>query len=320
MERAIADTIPSKDCSNGSLIPAPGTTDLKVMKDIKPEAAIGPYFDGFPSISLTRTNELAQMLSRIDNKYVVNLQQFEIFLEAIKDQYAVLEIKGRRQFTYDSCYYDDQFGCYFEHHQGRRQRFKARTREYVDGGGMKFFEVKLKGRRGLTEKHRIKSDFLVEPVITGEYLEMLQKIYTKQYRKKMPFELRPALKVGYKRCTLVALQGGERVTVDYQISFSDPKNLTNIARVGNGFIIIETKSGDGKGIADSALKTLKIKKAAKCSKYCIGVSLIGHVKKNNYFLETIKQVQRCLISPDNEAAINPTADQNKNKVRQDEKD
>ncbi len=261
------------------------------------DAAIGPYFDKFAPISLDQTNKMAQMLSRIDNKYVVNLQQFAAFLEAIKDQYAVLEIKGRRQFSYDSCYYDDGFGCYFEHHQGRRQRFKVRTREYVDGGGMKFFEVKLKGRRGMTEKHRIKSDFLVTPIIDGEYLSMLEKIYTRQYRKQMPFELRPALKVGYKRCTLVALGGGERVTVDYQLSFADPQNLENQARVGNGFIIIETKSSDGKGIADSALKNLKIKKASKCSKYCIGVSLVGCVKKNNNFLATVKQVQRCLITP-----------------------
>ncbi len=293
MHGTLARTVPPQFMDG--LVTAQTALQSRVME--KPDSGIGKQFDGFPPITLDETNRLAQMLSRIDNKYVVNFEQFSSFLKTIENEYAVLEIKGRRQFSYDSCYYDDNFGCYFEHHQGRRQRFKVRTREYVDGGGLKFFEVKLKGLRGKTEKHRIKSDFVVTPKIEGEYLSMLREVYTKQYKKQMTFELRPALKVGYKRCTLVALRGGERVTVDYQISFADPQDLTKTARVGDGFIIIETKSGDGKGIADCALKRLKIKQATKCSKYCIGVSLIGGVTKNNNFLATIKQVQKCVIPP-----------------------
>ncbi len=304
MHGTILNTIPPKYFTVDAADEKTSPPELGVLDQPKPGRSLGEHFDDFQSISLDETNKLAQMLSRIDNKYVVNFEQFAAFLDTINDQYAVLEIGGRRQFSYDSCYYDDNFGCYFEHHQGRRQRFKVRTREYVDGGGMKFFEVKLKGLRGKTEKHRIKSDFVVTPIIEGEYLSMLQDIYFKQYKKLMPFELRPALKVGYKRCTLVALQGGERVTVDYQISFANPHNTNNQVQVGDDFIIIETKSGDGKGIADSALKKLKIKQASKCSKYCIGVSLIGSVRKNNNFLATIKQVQKCVIDPENSGEQN----------------
>lgn len=262
----------------------------------KDQETIGELFSAFRPISLDETNKLAQMLSRIDNKYVVNFGQFRSFLEAVEDDFAILEIGERREFTYLSCYYDDEYQCYLEHHQGRRQRFKVRTREYVDGGGMKFFEVKLKGVRGLTAKHRIKSNFLIAPHIDGEYLEMLQEKYSFQYHKDMPLDLSPALIIGYKRCTLVALRGGERVTVDYLINFAKPGNQDDTIQVGNGFIIVETKSGDGKGVADRALKTLQIRKASACSKYCIGVNLIGGVARNNNFRETIERVRRNIVT------------------------
>jgi len=258
-------------------------------------ARIGNKFLDFQPISLDETNRRAQMLSRVDNKYVVDFEHFNDFLKKIKKKYVVLEIDGRRQFSYDSCYYDDAFGCYYDHHQGRRRRFKVRTREYLDTGG-KYFEIKLKGLRGKTEKHRIASEFLVTPQIEGQYLEVLNRVYRKNYRTDMPYALTPSLMVGYKRCTLVALDGGERVTVDYSIHFSAPENRDSAIRIGDDFIIIETKSADGKGFADSALKKLKIRKASKCSKYCIGVNLTGSVSKNNFFRHTLKHVRKNIVS------------------------
>lgn len=264
-------------------------------KPADPGSEIGEQFLDFRPVSLKETNRLAQMLSRIDNKYVVNFDQFQAFLDTIKNDYAVLEIDGRRQFSYDSCYYDDAFSCYYDHHQGRRRRFKVRTREYVDTGGV-YFEVKLKGLRGLTDKHRTGCDRLVSPRVEGAYLEMLNDVYARNYRGEMPYDLRPALMVGYKRCTLVALKGGERVTVDYSLSFSTPGPDGPDVRIGNNFIIIETKSGNGKGIADTVLRSQKIRKASKCSKYCIGVNLTGCVTKNNYFLPTIKHIRQNIIA------------------------
>lgn len=249
----------------------------------------------FSAVSLQETNRLAKMLSRVDNKYVINYEQFGELLGAIRNQFAVLEIDGRNEFQYASCYYDDQFSCYFEHHQARRQRVKIRTREYVNSGLM-FFEIKLKGLRGKTDKHRIDCDTLVMPSIEGEQLDMLNRLYLEQYKKTMPFELHPALMVDYSRCTLVALQGGERVTIDFDLRFRLPGSAGEAVQIGNDFIIVETKSADGRGIADRALKTLCIRKASKCSKYCIGVNLMGEVTKNNNFLHTIKHVRQNIVS------------------------
>lgn len=256
---------------------------------------IGGLFERFGPISLDETNRLAKMLSRTDNKYVLNFEQARELLEHLRPEYAVLEIDGRNQFAYASCYYDDNFGCYFEHHQDRRLRFKVRTREYLDSGLM-FFEVKLKGLRGLTSKHRTACRHLVVPRIDGKHLMMLDDLYAQHYKKPMSYDLRPALMVGYKRCTLVALKGGERVTIDYGLCFSTPGATDKSVQIGNDFIIVETKSKDGRGVTDNALRDLGIRKARKCSKYCIGVNLTGEVYKNNSFLHTIKHVRRNIVS------------------------
>ena len=250
--------------------------------------------DEFQTVSLDETNRLAKMLNRVDNKYVVNYEQFGALLNKIRDQYAVLDIDGRNEFQYASCYYDDNFSCYFEHHQARRQRVKIRTREYVNSG-LIFFEVKLKGLRGRTHKHRTDCDTLVMPQIQGEHLAMLSELYTKNYKKIMSFDLRPSLIVDYSRCTLVALKGGERVTIDFDLRFESPDGGDNAVQIGHDFIIVETKSADGRGITDSVLKKLGVRKASKCSKYCIGVNLTGEVTKNNNFLHTIKHVRRNIV-------------------------
>jgi len=247
----------------------------------------------FKAVSLDETNRLARMLSRVDNKYVVNFEQFDALLGMVCDQYAVLEIEGRNEFQYASCYYDDNFSCYFEHHQARRQRVKVRTREYVNSGLM-FFEIKLKGMRGRTNKHRTDCKTLIMPRIQGEHLAMLNNVYKRDYKKEMPFDLRPALIVDYSRCTLVARKGGERVTIDFDLRFELPHG-DEAVQIGHDFIIVETKSADGRGIADGAMKQLGVRKASKCSKYCIGVNLTGEVTKNNNFLHTIRHVRKNIV-------------------------
>lgn len=258
------------------------------------EAGLDFRIQGFLSITLAQCNALAAMQDRVDNKYLVDLNEASGFLDAIRTGYTVLEIDNRREFRYSSCYYDDRYACYFEHHQGRRQRLKVRTREYVDGGGQKFFEIKLKGSRGRTVKHRCPADDLIVSKVAGEELELVRSLYRSQYHKEMTFDLRPALIVQYRRCTLVASDGSERVTIDTSLGFSRPDDPDSPVRLGEQFIVIETKSSNGKGIASDALKTLRVRKASKCSKYCIGVNLTGGVTKGNSFLPVIRRAKQCL--------------------------
>ena len=252
-------------------------------------------FEQFDPISLEDTNKSAKMLKRFDNKYVVGRDQFEEFLSLVLEDFKILEIKDTRQFSYTSCYYDDDYRCYFDHLQGKRHRFKVRTREYVDSGLM-FFEVKLKGLRGQTDKHRIATEKFSAETIVDDELKLLTGAYEENYKADYAYDLKPALIVDYRRCTLVAKQGGERVTIDFSLAFTPYKAREEKIHIGENFIIIETKSGDGKGLADKVMKRLGIRQASKCSKYCLGVNLSGEVKQTNSFLPMIRRISENIIS------------------------
>ena len=252
-------------------------------------------FWAFDPITLEETNRSARMLKRFDNKYVLDRTQFDAFLSLVHKDFAILEIDGIREFSYSSCYYDDHHRCYLDHHQGKRRRFKVRTREYVDSGAI-YFEVKLKGLRGQTDKHRISCSSFSAPEVTGEALDLLSGVYEKNYKNRYAYDLRPELIVDYRRCTLVARRGGERVTIDFALSFSPAQKEGRKVQVGDNFIIVETKSGDGKGLADIIMKNLGIRQASKCSKYCLGVNLTGAVQQSNYFLPMIRRISANLVS------------------------
>ena len=124
--------------------------------------------DGFGPVGLAAVQEVAALQDRVDRKYVVSLDTFARLAERLSGSHAVLEIEGRRAFAYRTTYFDTrELRAYRDHVQRRRRRFKCRSREYVDSG-LCTFEVKLKGPRGRTVKHRMaydpaRSDELSEP-------------------------------------------------------------------------------------------------------------------------------------------------------------
>ena len=270
------------------------SNQLKV-KD-KHQLPLIELFNQFDPISLEETNNRAQMLTRFDNKYVVSRDEFELFLNVLHDDFEILEMNGIRGFSYQSCYFDDQdFRCYIDHLNGRRRRFKVRTREYVDSN-LIFFEVKLKGIRGKTDKHRVRSAHFSPHSIGTEELAFLKASYKSNYKTIFTYDLKPTLIVSYNRCTLVARKGGERVTIDFALGFSPFNQSDKEIRIGDNFIIVETKSGDGRGLADNLMKSIGIRQASNCSKYCLGVNLTGLVTRNNKFLPMIRLISKNIVS------------------------
>ncbi|MDH3659704.1 MAG: polyphosphate polymerase domain-containing protein [Alphaproteobacteria bacterium] len=242
----------------------------------------------FSAISLEDTNKFASMLKRIDNKYVVDRQQLLSVLDVLRDGFRILRIDERGIFSYESCYFDDNYQCFSEHRQGRRQRFKVRTRRYVESG-LAFFEVKLKGKRGQTEKSRAACDHYDSFVVNDREQQMLRELYEKNYGKAFHYRMVPALHVSYRRFTLVSASGRERITVDLNLGFETPSGKH--ARIGDDFIIIETKTADGRGKSDRALKQKHIRTADGCSKYCIGMALTGEVQRYNKFRAIVRKAR-----------------------------
>ena len=112
----------------------------------------------FAPISLEGLNGKAEMMSRIDNKFVVEAPVLQGLVPELAKAFDILDIENQRSFTYATRYFDDEGkSAYFEHHQGVRKGFKVRVRRYLDAG-LCFLEVKVKGQRGMTEKYRMPYD------------------------------------------------------------------------------------------------------------------------------------------------------------------
>lgn len=241
----------------------------------------------FEPISLVELNEKADMLERIDNKYILNAEELSKCGNALKESFDILEINGLRSFTYETTYFDTpEHLCYFEHQREKRLIFKVRTRSYIDSGET-YLELKLEDRRERTIKKRLKYIPENSKQLTDEAYAFIQKHYKNYYKKDFLYSLIPSLTMTYKRITLVAKEWGERLTIDFALHFS--------SFIWNGqyhapsdFIIIEAKSSHGHGIADKIFRSEK-HRSTGCSKFCLSKILTGDVKKANRFLPILRK-------------------------------
>lgn len=247
----------------------------------------------FAPISLQALNAKAAMLERLDNKYVVRASVLDAAAAELADKFDVLEIDGRRAFTYDTCYFDDaERRSYFDHHQGRRQRMKVRIRRYVESA-LCYVEVKLKDKRGITVKKRMPYDPARYDQLDPSAMAHVEKSHQSLYGRVFGKPLEPVLKMSYRRITLVAKEGGERMTIDTGIRFAAEASGDqdgNACRTGDQVFIVETKSSNGHGIADAILRRHHQHPTGGCSKYCVGMSVTGAVEKNNRFMPALRKL------------------------------
>jgi hypothetical protein len=255
---------------------------------------IAATLDRFAPLSLETLNARAAMLERLDHKYIAPAERLAPALERLVDLFDVLEIGGRRSFTYVTTYFDDpDRRAYHDHHQGRRKRCKIRVRDYVDAG-FRYLEIKLKDRRDATVKKRLRlareaSDAGGPDVggLDAEGLAFLDACHREMYDEPFDRPLTPVIRMAYERITLVARAGGERMTLDTGLRFEVEGRAQ---AVRPGLFIVETKSRRGAGLADTALRGLHLHPTQRCSKYCIGMAATGQVARRNRFLPALRRL------------------------------
>lgn len=240
----------------------------------------------FETISLEELEATADMLVRLDNKYIVRNPLSAAGIQKLRTSFSVLTIGTHTSFGYHNVYFDEQGLCFKQHAQEKRQKFKARTRKYLDSTNLAFFEVKLSGKRSQTNKYRLRCDVSEHGTMTHAFETFLKDAYRTQYKKEFTHTLTPTVTTAYKRMTLVAKEGGERLTIDYDLVYTvDGKEVsipTNIA-------IFETKSINGNGIADKILRSESIRTVSGCSKFCIAMAVSGAVPRYNKFRPVIRK-------------------------------
>lgn len=235
-------------------------------------------------ITLAEMDEVA-LLDRTDTKYVVSIHQLYAVLAGLPGHYRVLEVDGTRLNRYRTLYFDtNEFDLYMYHHDGRRVRYKVRSREYEDTG-ISFLEVKSKGKRDRTVKIRVRTeDFVTRwSPAAGALLK-----YDFQGDAQV---LEPKVENGFCRITLVGIHSRERVTIDLGLEFRG-----NGRRVGlPGVAVVEVKQ-DGPNRDSAFIRGMRGVglRPGGFSKYCVGVSMLYGDVKHNQFKGELRLINRLM--------------------------
>ena len=240
---------------------------------------ISKFLSVMQSVTLAQLDEVA-LLNRIDSKYILNHEQLNLLLPIIQQNYKVLEIDKHRIHTYLNNYFDTQnVQFYYDHHNGYSNRIKVRCRKYLETN-ICFFEVKQKQNVERTTKTRERV-----PDLISEIDEIKQR--TVQNHSSKPIsDLCLILNNKFNRITFVDNFNSERVTLDYDIQFSDGDNTKSITE----FYILEIKQSKSncRSIVTEILKKNNIREQS-FSKYIFGViALKSGIRKNN-FLPILKK-------------------------------
>jgi hypothetical protein len=233
--------------------------------------AVKDVLETFEPITLSDMDSV-KLMDRTDTKFVFPVSQLPQILREVGHHYRALVVSGTRLSKYETLYYDTaDFDLYHRHHAGRSQRFKVRSRRYVESD-LCFFEVKYRNNKGRTIKNRIRTPDIQHDI--GENPARLLGELT----NLDPAKLKGTIWVNYQRATLVSKRTAERLTIDFgKMVIAEVKR----ERANSPSPVIAV-------LADRRIRPGSI------SKYCLGlISTHAGLRKNN-FAEQIRHFQRIL--------------------------
>ena len=245
-----------------------------------------PPLTSFQPISLEETNRIARLQERVDRKYLIQRDLFSALADELAKSYFVMEVDGKQILFYDTVYFDtDELLCYRSHLQGRRLRFKVRSRRYRDSGSC-VFELKYKDAHGRTLKERIDYPWQTHGTMDQEARAFVTSTLQRRCNIDFSSELARALDVSYRRVTLVSPGAEHRITCDFDLSFGTLNG--GETRLGDDYLILETKGGFKLSPADLLLRSHG-QRPISCSKYCIGLGSSDPRVKNNPFRPVLRR-------------------------------
>lgn len=245
----------------------------------------------FAPISLQQLNASVSFLERIDTKYLVHVKDLSKIVKELEKDYFVLNIKDIRLFNYDNVYMDSKaLDFYYAHERGDDIRVKVRTRNYVDSN-LCFFEYKHK-EGNLIRKFRYQEDPKLFGTMDTEAKHFFSSIYGSLMEGATKIDIEPMMKTTYKRFTLCSRYGDERITIDLDLSFTDPNNPNSKVVELPHLAIIESKASSVSSRSAKVMKKFGVKKAAWCSKYCLGLIYFDMVSSQKKFKDTIKFIEK----------------------------
>ena len=243
------------------------------IQDARPGRGYPESIASFEPISLTAMQSTA-LMSRTDTKFLVHETTLESIIEGLESAYRILEHDDTRLQPYHTVYFDSpDLQLYHDHHRGKANRFKIRSRMYIRSG-LSMFEVKQRTPHGKTVKRRLQTASL------AMHPEQIPRGFVRQVYPASPDKLLPTLMNRYWRMTLVHREQQERVTIDVNLAFLQRSRMIPVP----GIAIIEIKQGSP--TRDTQLwKRLKSRSITptSLSKYCLGLTLFRPWIRHNNF-------------------------------------
>ncbi len=237
----------------------------------------------FAPISLAEMDAVA-LMDRVDTKYVLGAWQLPALLAALAGDYCVLEVQGVRLNRYRTLYFDTpDLDLYGRHHAGRAERYKVRSRAYLDSG-LSFLEVKRKTNKGRTVKERMRTETLLTRITSeaGRFVD--GRVPSAPY-------LGPVLGNAFLRITLVGRQCAERATIDLDLRFQ--AGDLHLSLTGVAVVEIKQERADRTSPLVARMRALGIRPTA-FSKYCIGVALLYSGVRHNRFKPVLNRVEQIM--------------------------
>ncbi|MDX1690932.1 MAG: polyphosphate polymerase domain-containing protein [Acidimicrobiia bacterium] len=227
-----------------------------------------PDLHHFQPVDLAELDVTAALRTRKDRKYLVPLGRLDRIVEGFDPgAVRVLEIEGRRDFGYESIYFDTpDLACFRATAYRRRRRFKVRTRRYTDRGDT-FLEAKVRHRKRLTVKHRL-------PIADHGRLRPGGRDFLRSIDGvgSAADDLRPVLTTAYRRATVLAAAETARLTIDVGLAWRLPAGP---AIQLSGVAVVETKSIGPPTSLDRLLWALG-HRPTRISKYATGLAAFDH--------------------------------------------
>ncbi|MEW5870142.1 MAG: polyphosphate polymerase domain-containing protein [Chloroflexota bacterium] len=225
----------------------------------------------FNPISLKEMDAVA-LLNRTDTKLVMPVGQLLVALAAVQRHYRMLVVNSKRLNHYHTLYFDTpDFKLYNLHVNGHADRYKVRSREYIDSG-LSFLEVKHRTNKGRTIKERVRTERQVLQM-TLEAENWLHGVF--------PYNaggLEPKLWSAFTRLTLVSQQYCERMTLDVNLTLYATHKMVQLEGLAIAEVKMDACNQDSPFLAQMRAQRIRL---SSFSKYCTGVAMLyNHVKKN----------------------------------------
>ncbi len=234
-----------------------------------------PDLRALPAVGLAELVEAADRQVRVDRKYVLPRAALDRLVDAATGAGGVraLEIDDRRAFGYSSLYFDTpDLHCFRAAGQGRRRRFKVRTRDYL-GSGDSWLEVKVRGPRDTTVKERMPSAPGLRRIAGEDAAFVAGRLRAHGIDDFPSGRLRPRLATTYVRSTLLldGASGGDRATIDVDVTWESVGTGRRLSRPD--LAIVETKAGSTPTSLDRLLWSQR-HRPTRVSKYGVGVAAL----------------------------------------------